>query len=986
MKSLFIQTTLMGLLSWAFSLHAEHATIVVPSLQDTNLPYVEVLSRTMTAAGYTIVWQDYHAIANPTTDTLKDEDTLVIPDGRRLPAASIRLIEQHLRHGGHIMAMGLPLWEDAVYWLNGQWISRREYDSTVHATKPDHIFIQFKPGDAAQWIHQSNKPESPAQLETTQSEGVSVLHARIENLTSWDHWEPPVFSNPFTNHHTLTCFRAKGGPRTKQLAVEWIEQDGSRWIATVPLTTQWRDYALAPEEFHFWESTAGRGGKGDFLHVEKASRFTVGLALSHGTTEGGQHEFWLGPLGTACNPLGNNVPPTQEASPRLETLCPSYLFHPMQDIHSIQLVEGLPYYLSGNLTMEGDLWGMHPRPRGVGFNQDRPWRWQPLLAALGTHGEYRGALASMILHTEKPYPWGLWTAFTPPASQWVQNPWAARLLTEVGTTMRRGCLLHEGGAEYFTVLENGTIPMGARIANIRRQSSNPVDVCIKVTQAKAPQRVVFAQTWKLGPLPPTNIVSVATNWTPQKWPQGGYQVSVVLLENGHVIDQISHALNVWTPHKKPQFVEVHDGGFWLKNKPWKPHGVNYMPSSGIGVANEYFEYWLGRGAYDPEVIDRDLRRIAAMNLNAVSVFIYYRSLDALHLLDFLRRCDLLGIKVNQSLRPGTPLNFRWEEMKALIEHYRLAENDTVFAYDLAWEPSHFDHKHQLGYAPAWLAWIARKYGSIEEAEKHWGTNLPRLNQQASIPPVDYLCQDGPWRGMTADYRAFLDELIHTPYAEARRLIQTIDPHHPVSFRMQMSGDPTHVWPDLLPYDFYGLAGAVDIWEPEAYGRIGDWERVKPGCFTAAYARLCDPSKPVMWAEMGVSLLRPNEHQPSSDLMTFAGSYYENFYTMLIQSGANGIFYWWYPGGYRLYEKSDYGIINPDGTDRTITRVIRENGPRFLKASQPSGETVWLEVDRDADARGLAGIYEQTKEAYWKAIEAGKLPRLRWKRQPGTPLP
>ena len=29
-----------------------------------------------------------------------------------------------------------------------------------------------------------------------------------------------------------------------------------------------------------------------------------------------------------------------------------------------------------------------------------------------------------------------------------------------------------------------------------------------------------------------------------------------------------------------------------------------MPSSGVGVGDSrFFEYWLGRGAYDPEVID-----------------------------------------------------------------------------------------------------------------------------------------------------------------------------------------------------------------------------------------------------------------------------------------------------------------------------------------------------------------------------------------------
>ena len=66
-----------------------------------------------------------------------------------------------------------------------------------------------------------------------------------------------------------------------------------------------------------------------------------------------------------------------------------------------------------------------------------------------------------------------------------------------------------------------------------------------------------------------------------------------------------------------------------------------------------------------------------MNLNAVSVFIHHESLGAQHLLDLLRRCEALGLHVNQSLRPGTPMDFQWQQMKELIEYYKLAQNDAV---------------------------------------------------------------------------------------------------------------------------------------------------------------------------------------------------------------------------------------------------------------------------------------------------------------------
>ena len=241
----------------------------------------------------------------------------------------------------------------------------------------------------------------------------------------------------------------------------------------------------------------------------------------------------------------------------------------------------------------------------------------------------------------------------------------------------------------------------------------------------------------------------------------------------------------------------------------------------------------------------------------------------------------------------------------------------------------------------------------------------------------WLTQDGPWRRVVADYRRFLDELVGTRYAEARRLVRSIDTSHPVSFRMQHAGDPTHNAPGLLPYDFLGLAHAVDLWEPEAYGRIGDWERVKAGHFTAAYARLCHPGLPVVWAEMGYDVWNRAVMAPDSGKLAFAARYYRDFYRMLRESGADGVFFWWYPGGYRLNERSDFGIINADGTDRSVTRVIREEGPGFLRAPPPPHPDYWIEVDRDQDARGLAGIYERVQVEYWRAVESGRNPGLRW---------
>jgi hypothetical protein len=638
-----------------------------------------------------------------------------------------------------------------------------------------------------------------------------------------------------------------------------------------------------------------------------------------------------------------------------------------------------------------DLQGIHPRPRGVGFNQDRAYRWEPLLVARdAATDDYRGAVAALLVHVKPPYRGGVWAVFTPAEAGFYRQPVVQDCLRQTLARMRRGVFLVEGGAEFFTVFPEQSFAFGARVANFGRETATNLSLAVAVSDAKGKQtRVVTGAELSLAP---GEERTCEANTSLRR--EAETLVRASLQADGHALDSLSHDIGIWRPKTKPEFIAARDGGFWLRGKPWRVNGVNYMPSSGIGLADwRHFEHWVGRGAYDPEVIERDLRRIQAMNLNAVSVFLYHESLGAQHLLDFLRRCERHGIHVNLSLRPGTPLDFRWDEMKEMIETLRLAQNDTVFAYDLAWEPNHGGQEpQQRTYGELWPAWVERRYGSLTAAKQAWGLgNTPDFKFEISdfkflrVPPMTWLTQDGPWRKLVADYRRFLDELLGAKYAAARRWVKSIDPNHAVSFRMQHAGDPTFNWNAFLPYDFCGLADAVDIWEPEAYGRIGDWEKVKPGRFTADYARLCAPNKPVVWAEVGYSVWDNLHMSPAAGKLAFQARYFSDFYRMMTGSGTDGIFFWWYPGGYRLNEQSDFGIINPDGTDRPVTKIIREQGARFLKASQSKWRPdYWITVDRDRDARGLFGIYEAVKDEYWRAVAAGKTPGLKWAKKPGQP--
>jgi hypothetical protein len=974
-------------------------------------------ARQVQAAGYAVEFIDLGVLTNRTRLTTNQFDLLVLPYARELPADTVPVVTSFLKEGGDLLALGLPAWNTPRFAANGRWITREEYDRILAVQRPSHPLFEFNPATVARWTRSSNDAKSPARYESLPGESGPALHATLANLSSWDTFLSPAgLAHPFPANHSLTCLRARGGPRTKVLMLEWAEQDGSRWIATIDLTPEWTWYALPPSAFLPWEPPPGRGGAGDSLRVENAVRLCVGVAMSHGA-EPGAHEYWIANLGTAPHPFGNFAPASPLNLPRLESLAPGYQCYPVTTPALVKVSHektpletwedgrarppGAPLQINpGKLSFAPaeNLLALHPRPRGIGYRQDRPWRWEPLLGAYDqTNGDYRGALAALVVNVKPPYRGGVWACFTPAEVEFYRQPLVTNCLAQTLRRMRQGLFFAEAGAEVFTAFpDEPNLQLGATAVNFSRQAITNLSVEVSLTEPRpsgsdpAPilSKPGVSSLYTNFSLLPGQARSVEQLLPAPLKPET--RIEAVLRFQDQPLDKLGHQFyRARNPSGEPSsFAQIRNGGFWLDGKPWRAHGVNYMPSSGIGVASDYFEHWLGRGAYDPSVIQRDLERVRAMGLNAVSIFIYHRSLDANHLLDFLRRCRALGLRVNLSLRPGTPLNFRWQEMRELIEHYRLAQNETVFAYDLAWEPSHSDQAHQeRAYTAAWTEWVVKRYGSFAAAEKAWNFSAGlREKIPCPVPRMTQLTQDGPWRRMVADYRLFLDEFLHARYAEARRLVRSIDPNHPVSFRMQHAGDPTLNWTGLLAYDFYGLAGAVDIWEPEAYGRIGDWDRVKAGHFTAAYARLCDPACPVLWAEMGYTVWDMKRMAPSPEKLDFGARFYRDFYRMLIESGADGIFFWWYPGGFRLNENSDFGILNPDGADREITRVIRTEGRRFLGAPKPPASDYWLRVDRDQDARGLAGIYEQVKEKYWNAVAAGKTPALQWSRPPGGKLP
>ena len=966
------------------------AALVTPASEEW-LPVHDMLEERLHEAGYDVVPFGFGELCDPAKLTIDTIDLLVLPDAATLPAQSTGVVEAFLDAGGDIFACNTPMWRDQLIDDEGTWVPRAEYQRKHARDLLENVLFDFTTADLTQWHRTSNDMSTPASHEVVEAPDApfeGALHVKIGVLDNWDTFVSPELSNPFPEGHTLTVFWAKGTERTTALAVEWTEKDGSRWIAAVELAPEWRQYVLGPQDFRYWDSVPARADTE--LNPANVVHTSIGLALTHTPIGGRNHEYWVGLFGTAKRSGMHEKLLTAFKAPVLETLSPAYKFFECTDVGRLEHCIPLP---GEPLVRPVQVLSSHPRPGPGGFDKGRDWRWSPLLEAFSEDGEWRGNPATLYVNADGPCKGGVWVSCSVPEPE-VYTEFVSPLRRVVPAALqfiRTGVFLVDSGANYFTYFEDQTAELGARVVNVGKEAVDDLWVSLSLSD-----RGIVTE-WPL-PLAPGATGRVSTTLSVAELPAEGLSVNVQVsgaplepiakqegqtgtrraLSEDHWMDESRHEVHIWRPKDEKRFITVDDGDFMLEGERWRPHGVNYMPSSGIGIEDwAYFEHWIGARSYDPEIIQRDLDHVKDMGMNSVSIFIHYPSIESQNLLDLLRRLEVMGIKANLSLRPGTPFEFEWDKMRALIERYRLWDNDTVYAYDLAWEPMFGNHEGRKRWDPEWREWIIERYGSIENAEKDWEFQAPREPDGQVTNPLDpHVVEDGPHWRMMAAYRRFLDTILYKYYDRARRLVHTVDPNHLVSFRMTLAGDPTARWSKTVPYDYAYLAGAVDILEPEAYGRIGDWERVKPGWFTYEYGRWANPGLPLMWAEAGVSAWSQALMTQSEERLEFQARFYTDMYRMMLGSGADGIYWWWYPGGYRTNERSDYGIINPDGTDRPVTKVIRETAEAFFHAPSAGPADHWITFDRDPHPDGIAGIYDEVKDEFWAAIEGGETPGLR----------
>ena len=976
------------------------------------------LAKHLRAAGFTVCRLTsreltQRAIVNPCI-----LPTLIVVDIAAVPSAAIPVIGQYAASGGHLVALGGPAFSSAQFRLHGTWIDRAQFLPLARRNLVVHPLALPKATD--QWVQDSNVSRTLSDIQFLASaEGPAGARGAYRLNIDLNHWCTFRPRQPLAipAADRVTVFWAKESEGARSLTWEWDERDGARWIATVQLHEHWTRYVLSEKDFVGWPHPAvpGRFFFGDHPHLNHVVSLKIGLVAP--TSPPGRHAVYIAGVGTAAWPTGEATAVAAALQPRfavpvIEAVSPAYKLFRVTDMKTLTTTTSCPVVLApvSSLPTPHRTLGVIARAQATGLDKRRAERYLPLLACRDAKGRFVAAAAALVLPaTEAKQPQ---TIFSVPVTDpnFFASTATQHWLVTVIRWMNHGLYLAEGGTKWNACFAGATTPIGAVVEN-RGPTPQPVRVISTVTNAAG--NIVFQHAFT-GTVSPGRSQTFTASWTPPA-PRGWesiYYVTTVLrtapsrkpgapnaaalalnataatsvtTPAGTALDRLAQQFRVLGANPHPHFVTVRDGEFYLDGQRWYPFGVNYMPSSGIGQESwDLWENFFSRYDYAPAAVQRDLEDIKAMGFNMISTLVHVNNHDEMtngNVLDLLARCKELGLRVNLALAGDSPMHFNWKLDKRWIQTLRLAHNATVFAYDIDWEAHWGNQVMRRQYDPLWRQWILAHYGSIAKAEALWHCRIPRRRGQITNPTNRQFDSETPAHAMVIAYRRFLNELLERRYGRARQLIHSIAPHQLVSFRMSYAGGVNPRMGAWTPYDLYGFSHALDFFAPEGYALIAlnRASLIRRGLFTLAYARACNPAMPIIYAEFGASVFDQAISRDSPGLENIVARQYTNFYRMLLRGGANGAVCWFFPGGYRVNEQSDCGVINPDRSWRPVSYVIHRFAPQFETPHPKPKPNAVIPVVRSQYEGGAPEMYAHIAIRWKQIVKVGQLPGLRFAR-------
>ena len=291
-------------------------------------------------AGYEVAVQSPEALAlAPARDGL-----LLAASLRRLPVAAMRAVADWVAQGGDLYTGGGEPFAEPLHKLpDGSWKTSFEALSAV-----DGVTTAVDLSRDAHLRAATNNAAARSELRFGQPGPTGAADAARLSLPEFNGWYTLATDAKFGPGETLTVVWVKGTPG-QATTLEWREDDGSRWIAAVPLADRWVKHVLEPAAFGFWSDGSPDNRRDTRFRPDHAKGLSFGPATGFGTTHSGPIDLQIASIRTA--------PPTVALEPfdppLIETLSPWYKQWLKPDGRRI------PYQRARGQTLAPELEGRH---------------------------------------------------------------------------------------------------------------------------------------------------------------------------------------------------------------------------------------------------------------------------------------------------------------------------------------------------------------------------------------------------------------------------------------------------------------------------------------------------------------------------------------------------------------------------------------------------------------------------------------------------